>query len=55
MGPLMEKAKPRSSDILTEVETQQVLAFAVLLKDHIGGNVTMTPMRGKGETMNTQY
>lgn len=52
--PLVEKAKPRRSDTLTEVQTQQALVFAFLLKDHIGGNVTMTPTRGRGGTINTQ-
>lgn len=47
----MEEAKPRCSDILTGYQTQKALAFAFLLKDHIGGNVTMTGRRG---TINTQ-
>lgn len=50
----MEEAKPRRSDILTGVQTQEALAFAFLLKDHIGGNVTMTPTRGRRGTINTQ-
>lgn len=50
----MEKAKPRHSDTLTEVQTQEALAFAFLLKYHIGGNVTMTPTRGKRGTINIQ-